>query len=226
MQRWCRVRPPEVGMSRSSDLPAPRPLLAPLRELDSAQTRIRRLADRRLLITIRHAPLRGVTPEMLGWWFQNIEGTITVEGQEYLRYLIWHPLDHISFATTRLADGSVGAGVKFKIVEAFGRDPSLLIRTRDHVDLIDETGLRLSARVAAVELFALHHRFTSEPDGAQYDSMLMFGVAGRLGRLVNPVLQRRVFTEHHAQAWLKHNVEEVGMLEHLLPLLYAERGLT
>jgi hypothetical protein len=197
-----------------------------LRELDSAQTKITRLADRRLLITIRHAPLRGVTPEMLGWWFQNIEGTITVEGREYPRYLIWHPFDHISFETTRLADGSVGAGVKFKIVEAFGRDPSLLIRTRDHVDLVDETGLRLSARVAAVELFALHHRFTGEGDGAQYDSTLLIGVAGRLGRLINPVLQRRVFTERHAQAWLKHNVEEVGMLEHLLPLLYAEHART
>jgi hypothetical protein len=213
-------------MSRRNELPPPRPLLAPLRTLDTAQTNIRRLADRRLLVTIRHAPLRGVTPEMLGWWFQNIEGTITVEGQKHPRYLIWHPLDHISFATTRLPDGSVGAGVKFKIVEAFGRDTSLLIRTRDQVDLLDDSGLRLSARVGAIELFALHHRFTREADGSQYDSTLIFGLAGRLGRLINPVLQRRVFTERHAQAWLKHNVEEVGMLENMLPALYAEQAGT
>ena len=173
-------------------------------------------------MTIRHAPLRGVTPEMLAGWFQNIEGTMTVEGREYPRYLIWHPLDHISFATTRLPGGSVGAGVRFKIVEVLGRDPSLLVRTRDHVDLLDDSGLRLSARLAGVEVFALHHRFTREADGTQYDSTMLFGVAGRLGRVINPVLNRRFFNERHARAWLKHNVEEVGMLEHLLPRLCAE----
>jgi hypothetical protein len=197
--------------------------VAPLRSLDSAQTSLGRLPDGRLLISIRHAPLVGVSPEMLAWWFKNIEGTITIDGREYPRYLIWHPFDHIAYSSTRLADGSVGAGVKFKITEAFGRDPSLLIKTHDHVDLLDTTGLRLSARFAGVELFALHHRFTRNDDGAQYDSSLLIGVAGRLGALVNPTLQRR-FGEKHAHAWLKHNVEEVGLLEHMLPPLYAQHA--
>jgi hypothetical protein len=205
-----------------TELPAPRPLIAPLRLLDTAQTSLSRLPDRRLLLTIRHAPLRGVTPEMLVWWFQNIEGTITVEGREYPRYLIWHPFDHIDYSATRLPDGQIGAGVRFRIVEAFGRDPALRVETRDHVDLLDETGLRLSARFAGVEVFSLHHRFTRYGDGTQYDSTLLFGVAGRLGRLVNPILNRRMFGERHARAWLKHNVEEVGLFEQLLPPLYAE----
>ena len=147
-------------------LPEPRPLIAPLRSLDSAQTSLRRLPDRRLLLTIRHAPLRWVTPEMLAWWFQNIEGTMVVEGREYPRYLLWHPFDHIAYSATRRPDGSIEPGVKFRIVEAFGRDPSLRVTTRDHVDLLDETGLRLSARFAGVEVFSLHHRFTREGDGA------------------------------------------------------------
>ena len=206
------------------ELPPARPLIAPLRALETAQTSISRLPDRRLLITIRHAPLRGVTPEMLAWWFQHIEGKITVEGREYERYLIWHPFDHISFSTTRLADGRVGPGVRFKIVEALGRDPALLVRTRDHVDLLDQSGLRLSARIAGIEVFALHHRFTDAGDGgSQYDSTMLFGVPGRLGRMLNPLLNRRFFDERHAQAWLNHNVEEVGLLEHLLPRLYPGR---
>jgi hypothetical protein len=160
---------------------------------------------------------------MLAWWFKNIEGTVRVEDREYPRYLIWHPFDHIAYSSTRLADGSVGAGVKFTITEAFGRDPSLLVHTRDHVDLLDSAGLRLSARFAGVELFALHHRFTPNDDGTQYDSTLLIGVAGRLGARVNPALQRR-FGERHANAWLKHNVEEVGLLEHMLPPLHAEHA--
>lgn len=173
-------------------------------------------------MTIRHAPLRGVSPEMLVWWFQNIEGTITVAGRDYPRYLIWHPFDHISYSATRLPGGGIGPGVKFRIVEAFGRDPALRVKTRDHVDLLDATGLRLSTRFAGVEVFSLHHRFTRETDGTQYDSTMLFGVAGRLGRVVNPILNRLAFGERHAHAWLKHNVEEVGLFEQMLPPLYED----
>jgi hypothetical protein len=108
-------------------LPAPRPLLAPLRTIESAQTSLRRLPDNRLLMTIRHAPLRGITPEMLCWWFQSIEGTVEIDGREYPRYLVWHPFDHIDYRATRRRDGTIGAGVRFTIVEAFGRDASLSV---------------------------------------------------------------------------------------------------
>lgn len=202
-------------------LPEPRPLIAPLRGVDTAEASLRRLPDRRLLMTIRHAPLVGVTPEMLVWWFQNIEGTITVDGREYPRYLIWHPEDHIHYETTRNRDGAVSPGVRFHIVEAFGRDPDLLVDTRDRVDLLDTSGLRLSARRFGIEVFALHHRFTREREGTQYDSTMLVGVPGPVGRVVNPLLNRRIFGEQHGHAWIKHNIEEVGLLEELLPRLYS-----
>ena len=202
-----------------SELPPARPLIAPLRPMDSAQTSLRRLPDRRLVMTIRHAPLRGITPEMLVWWFQNIEGTIEIDGREYPRYLVWHPYDHIAYDTTRRRDGSVSPGVRFHIVEAFGRDPGLRVETRDHVEVLDTSGLRLSSRIAGIEMFVLHHRFTREEEGTQYDSTMVFGAAGTIGRVVNPLLNRFVFGERHARAWLKHNVEEVGLLEELLPRL-------
>ncbi|MGK2954055.1 MAG: hypothetical protein ACSLFI_00020 [Solirubrobacterales bacterium] len=133
--------------------------------MDSAQTSFRRLPDRRYLLTIRHAPLTRVKPPMLAWWSANIEGEIELDGKKYPRYLIWHLYDHIYYSCTRLADGSVGPGVRFMIV----------------------------------------------------------GVPGTLGRLVNPLITRRLFSERHGQAWLRHNIEEVGLLDHLVPRLYAER---
>lgn len=211
-------------LQRRDGLPAVRPLMAPFRAVDSAQTSLRRLPDRRLLMTIRHAPLRGVTPAMIVSWFRELEDTIEVEGREYPRYLIWHPYDHIRYDTTRHHDGSVSAGVRFHIVEAFGRDPRLRVETRDHVELLDETGLRLSSRLAGIEMFVLHHRFTRETDGTQYDSTMVFGMAGRIGRLVNPLLNRFIFNERHGAAWLRHNIEEVGLFEQLLPRLYRGDG--
>jgi hypothetical protein len=171
-------------------------------------------------MTIRHAPLRGITPEMLVWWFQNIEGTIEVDGREYPRYMIWHPFDHIAYDTTRHRDGSVAPGVRFHIVEAFGRDPKLRVQTRDHVEVLDESGLRLSSRILGIEMFVLHHRFTREGNGTQYDSTMVFGAAGALGRVMNPLLNRFLFNERHGHAWIKHNIEEVGLFEALLPRIY------
>jgi hypothetical protein len=201
-------------------LPDVRPQIAPLRSTETAQTSLRRLPDRRLLMTIRHAPLRGISPEMLVWWFRNIEGTIEVDGREYPRYMIWHPFDHIAYDTTRHRDGSVSPGVKFHIVEAFGRDPKLRVETRDHVDVLDDSGLRLSSRALGIEIFVLHHRFTREDDGTQYDSTMVFGAAGAVGRVMNPILNRFIFDEDHGRAWIKHNIEEVGLFEELLPRIY------
>ena len=42
-----------------------------LRKVDSARVYVGRRVDGRLEARIAHAPLRGVTSEMLVWWFEN-----------------------------------------------------------------------------------------------------------------------------------------------------------
>lgn len=48
--------------------------------------------------------------------------------------------------------------------------PRKLIDSVEIVDLLDATGIRLSRRIAGVEVFSLHHRFCQVPGGTQYDS--------------------------------------------------------
>jgi hypothetical protein len=46
-----------------------------------------------------------------------------------------------------------------------------------------------------------------------------------LGMLLNPLIQGRIFTEAMGRAWLRHNVEEMGLLERIIPRIYpAEPG--
>jgi hypothetical protein len=40
---------------------------------------------------------------------------------------------------------------------------------------------------------------------------------------LNPVIHRTVFPEATGRAWLKHNVEEVGLLEYIITPLYPHR---
>lgn len=49
---------------------------------------------------IVHAPIRNVTSLMLNWWFNGgFEGTTTLNGVRYPRYLLAHPRDHVTLET-------------------------------------------------------------------------------------------------------------------------------
>lgn len=66
-------------------IPPPRPVLWPLRPVQSARTRVGEL-DGRTVVTIEHAPLPGVTAEMLTWWYGHVPGTMEYAGATYPRY--------------------------------------------------------------------------------------------------------------------------------------------
>ena len=72
-----------AAISHPDVLPQARPILWPLRPASSAQVTDEVLGTGQRRITIRHAPLHGVTPEMLSWWYGgNIVGTMRYAGQE------------------------------------------------------------------------------------------------------------------------------------------------
>lgn len=207
-------------------LPAARKLPWPLRQLSSAQTDLKYDHYGRMVLSIAHQPLQGLTPDMLAWWFRNIGGEMDVEGQMIDRYLVWHPFDHIRWQLIRSSpDGSVGVGSRFRIVEAFGADPRYCVDIIDTVTRLDTSGITLVNRgLAGMEIARLTHDFTPFERSALYCSTLTVGVrVPLLGRLINAVLHHIYFPEEMGRAWLRHSIEEVGMLEHILPILHPGR---
>ena len=66
--------------------------------------------------------------------------------------------------------------------------------------------------------------FVAVEGGTQYLSTLTIGsTLPVLGRLLNALAFRAIFTEAMGRAWLKHNIEEVGLLEHIIPRAQAEQ---
>lgn len=202
-----------------------RPQVGPMKPVTSARTTQRVLPTGQLLLTIEHDTIRGVTPAMLRWWFETLGEPMTHDGVTYPRYLLWHPRDHIHWALAApSADGGTGQGARFRIVEAFGANPAYYVDSTEVVEKLDEGGITLVRRVLGAEVFRLEHRFGEARDGASYRSRMVVGVAsGRAGRVLNAVVRPRVFSDAMGTAWLAHNVEEVGLLEHLLPALYEAR---
>ncbi|MBK6683253.1 MAG: hypothetical protein IPG45_02185 [Deltaproteobacteria bacterium] len=204
----------------------PRPLLGPLKPVSSAKTTHERLPSGQLAMTIEHDVIRGVTPAMLRWWFENLGDEMVHEGVTYPRYLLWHPVDHIHWALARRAPGGgSGQGAYFRIVEAFGADPNHYVDSVERVGKLDDTGITLVREILGVEVFRLEHHFGRTTVGATYRSRMVVGAPpGPFGWLFNRLVRPRVFSDAMGIAWLTHNVEEVGLFEHLLPHLYSSRA--
>ncbi|TDD14431.1 hypothetical protein E1218_33060 [Kribbella turkmenica] len=207
------------------DLPAPRPVLWPLRPLDSAAVRTA-ARDGRTVVTIRHALLSDITPEMLSWWYAHVSGTMRYAGQQWPRYLVWHPLDHIAYdVTSPSTDGTVGPGARLHITEAPGRDLDQLIDIRVGVEQIDSQAAIISSRKWGTSLVRLENEFTAARGGTRYVTRMTIGDSTPLGRVVlNRLAHAKAFHRAKLTAWIKHHIEEIGNLENFLPDLFRYRS--
>ncbi|MCW5636322.1 MAG: hypothetical protein KIT17_23500 [Rubrivivax sp.] len=216
----------QAGTFGRLPLPPERPHVGPMKPVSSARTTEQSLPSGQRLLTIEHDVIRGVTPAMLRWWFENLGRTMTWRGTVYPRYLLWHPRDHIHWElAARSPGGGSGEGARFRIVEAFGANPDFYVDSVELVEKLDDEGISLVRRELGHEVFRLEHRFGSVAAGATYRSRMVVGLAsGWFAGAFNSLVRPRVFSDAMGTAWLTHNVEEVSMLEHLLPPLYAARA--
>jgi hypothetical protein len=148
-----------------------------------------------------------------------------IEGKRFNKYLVWHPRDHIHWELVQPGpDGRAGAGAKFRIVEAFGRNPDFYIDIIDTVTRLDAGGITLVCYKSGLAVSRLNHDFIAIDSGTQYVSTLTVGTAlPGLSAVINPIVRNAMFTEAMGRAWLRHNVEEVGLLEHIIPRIYPGR---
>lgn len=207
-----------IAMPPSQSLPWP------LKPLESAKTSLGYDVHGRMILDIRHDLLADVTPEMIAWWFANIGGEIEIEGRRLNKYHVWHPHDHILWELAQPGpDGRVSAGAKFRIVEAFGRNPAHYIDVIDTVTRLDPSGITVVGYKLGRQVSHLSHDFISVSGGTQYVSRLTVGIElPMVGRSVNRLIHEALFTEDMGRAWQLHNIEEVGLLERILPLIYPK----
>jgi hypothetical protein len=157
---------------------------------------------------------------------ENLTQTMMYRGATYPRYLLWHPRDHIHMeVAARSVSGSTGQGAYWRIVEAFAANPNFYVDSTVYVEKLDDEGISLVRRHRGVEFFRLEHRFAAVSGGSSYRSRMIVGPASGVVRgLFNHLVRPMMFSDEMGTAWLIHNVEEVSMLEHVLPSLYAGRS--
>ena len=185
-----------------------------------------------LLVQIEHDDLAGVTPAMLKWWFENLAGSTTwngvdFSGPETLYYHLWHHRDHIRITPISDApDGSKNNGFRVgalsRIDEQFN-DYRERIHQVMHTTVLNEQeftfnimgpGDRPAGRIT--------HRITPVPGGVSFyaETAVDFEVP-LIGSLMNRTIGPKVFSRDTADHWIKHNIEETGRTQDILPVLYA-----
>ena len=208
---------------KAPELPAPRPVLWPLRPLESAAVSMSS-DNNRTIVTITHAPLEQVTPEMLAWWYGHIPGTMQYAGKTWPRYLVWHPLDHISYELTS-PGAVVGPGSRLHLTEAFGRDPGKVMDLHVTVETVDSQAAIMTKRLLGSSMVRLENEFTPASGGSRYTTRLTVGDTTPLATLfLNRIAHDRAFPAPKLAAWTRHHVEEIGNLENFLPDLFRYRA--
>jgi hypothetical protein len=95
-----------------------------------------------------------------------------------------------------------------------------LVDVVEEVIRLDRTGITLEKRVLGQIVSRLSHDFGNGQDGARYHSTLIVGIdVPVVCHAINAAIRRLVFPEAMGRAWIRHNVEEVGLLVHLIPLV-------
>jgi hypothetical protein len=195
-----------------------------MKGLDSARTEINELPNGHLELKIKHDIIKGVTPQMLVWWFTNF---IELKNYNYKGniidiYRLWHPIDHIRVITSKQSNLGAGfiKGAKVKICEGLGKE---IIVLKASVLRMDETGVTLHAKKGPFTVGRLTHNFTQKETGTLYESRLVIGTnAPVIGSLITALAKKKGFDAAARKAWLQHNIEEVGNFQFFLPQVYAE----
>lgn len=207
-------------------LPSPVPLPWGLRPLGSAAHGCDELADGRARFWIRHQVLKDVTPRMLAWWFRHLDGFVEVGGRRIHRYRVWHPYDHLHVGyARRRPDGGIGPGAVLRIKEILGGNPKFLVDVTSDIEKLDEEGFIHNPVVHGVRgLARMEYAFREVPGGTLYENCLLVGLRHPAWPSLSRVVQWLAFPQARGEAWLRHNIEEVGMLERFLPDLYGREN--
>ena len=197
-----------------------------MRSLDSAESSFEKIPGGGLKATIHHALLNNVKIKHLVWWFENIDGVTTYNGQDFNGleidvYRLWHPHDHIKVVWKKKLlspQGRVLPGSVLRIKETFG---GYLIEDNALISRFDDEEYNFDFKKFGFKVGELIHAYKEVEGGVKFKTELTIRCETPIvGGLVTWVATKFVMPEKKIKAWIQHNVEESGESEYFIPKLY------
>lgn len=196
-----------------------------------------------ICVVLEHSLLRGVTSEMISWWFKNFANLrVTLndvegyEGKKVPAYLLWHPSDHINaqFKGQLGKNNIARAGAKIHIQETmqykkydfkYPVDQELEIFYRED----DGWGMGKKIPLIGTMVFLrISYKDVYEDGkiiGVHYHYEVVAGT-NKQNIIAKAINKKMVggYTAEFWEAWITHNTIEVGVFENFLPALYNQRN--
>lgn len=169
---------------------------------------------------IKHEVLQEITPAMIKWWYENLDGYMAMQNSIYTRYHMWHPLDHMNLRIIKTSIyGDTGVGAIYKTTERIGCRKKQTLITKDQVIRLDESGMVVVKSIFGYPVMRLENTFDTTANGTRMTSDITIGLKNNLKQIITGKL-RPGLDRDTAMGFLKHHVEEIGHLENFLPELY------
>ncbi|MEM8569350.1 MAG: hypothetical protein AAGG56_00455 [Pseudomonadota bacterium] len=223
-------------------MPAERDFGWTLKPVSSSHFDIHQKDNGQFCVVLNHALLRGVSAEMIAWWFQNfprlkvrLRDVPGYEGEQVPGYWLWHPIDHYSAELSGdLGPGGISkTGCSIHIREAMQYDRygwKYPVDSKLKVFYVGSDGWAMGKVLPVlgpVMMLRIHFRDVFEDEqhvGVQYHYEVVIGATGNnpVARFINSQVTRHYGPEFFA-AWHRHNVIEVGTFENFLPALFAQK---
>lgn len=224
-------------------VPAAREFGWALKPISSSYFDIHKKPNGQFCVVLNHALLRGVSSEMIHWWFLNftklrvrLDKVAGYEGKKVPGYLLWHPIDHIS-ADLQGALGpneTAREGCTIKIREVMQFDEHGLKYPVDNelkLYYVGPDGWAMGKSLPVfgpIMMLRIHFKDVVKDGtiiGVHYHYEVVIGVSGSgpIARALNKRITSN-FGPEFFEAWHRHNVIEVGTFEDFLPTLFAQRS--
>ena len=201
----------------------------PMKGLSSAQYDLEILPSGQIRARIEHAPMAGVTPQMMRWWFEHIDEFTHYNGQDFTgplvqHYRLWHPYDHIRVRWAKRvhdAEGRLASGSIIAIEENLGGVAP--VRAKARIVRFDDSAFNFALRPnGPIEVGVLLHEYAQTSEGCSFYTEMLVGFEQPvISNLLNPVVRRVLGGVEFIETWILHNIEESGETEKFVPQLYA-----
>lgn len=220
-------------------LPPPRDYGWHLKQPSSTNFQIVHKDNGQMCIVLTHSIVRGVTCEMIHFWFQHfcqskvrLENVPGFEGKTVPFYWLWHPYDHVSATMKNPSkEGLLTAGSSIQICEYMQSDvhgDKFPVNSTMAVWLLEggDCGGQGMGKVVPFLGPMIRTRifWHDTPEGVLYQYEMVMGQhnAGPLSNLIRSKIAAG-FTAEMIRSWNRHNSIEVGTFENFLPAIWEQR---
>jgi hypothetical protein len=177
-------------------------------------------------VQIEHDTIKNCTPEMMRWWFENLAATTTWNGHDFSgpevsHYHLWHHRDHVC-VTPETTDGQGFAEGATTVIREQFNDLHERINARVVTTRLDNTEFTFVIKKFGVTVGTIVHLYHQTDDGLRFYAETLIGVQiPIIGPVVNWLILPRIYSRKTAEHWIKHNIEETGQTEVIVPSLYS-----